>query len=717
MRYLSILTLLLLAPVAFAQDVNEKNERAMKDASNAVAASVVKIETAGGGAEAFGTPAAPGPRGAPAGPGVRKGVGPTTGVVVAADGYVVTSSFNFANKPSTIYVTVPGYPDRLLAEQVATDTTRMLTLIKLKKPEGKELPNLAVPPIVPKSEIAVGQWSLALGRTLMPDVGTAPPSISAGIISATGRINGKCLQTDAKVSPVNYGGPLVAIDGRVQGVLVPASTRGEGDVSGVEWYDSGIGFAIPFEDVLAVVPKLREGKDLRRGLLGITPQSTELYNAAVVIGTISPDSAAAKAGMKVGDKVVSIGGKPVPHFTALQHVLGPKYEGDVVDVKVLRDGNDMDFPGVKLSGAVAAFASGFLGVLPLRDDPDPGVQLRFVYPNSPAEKAGLKAGDRIMKVTQLPPGAKTPPPAVDLVGGRAMLSQVVGRTPPDGELQFEVKRKDGGKTETVKVKLAAVPDEELPEALPLPSSAERALDKPKGAKDAPTPKKEEPKKDDPKKDEEKKDTPQAEVGLLKKKNAALGREYWVYVPENYKPGVSHGVIVWLHPAGKGGKDADEMVKIWRPFLEDYHYILVGPKSQSTDGWVASETEGIVQDVKEVMGGHTIDRSRVIAHGMGVGGQMAFYLGFNARDVVRGVATTGASLGTQPKDNVPNQPLAFFLVGGEKDPAVKSIADSVKPLKDKKFPVIYRQLKDFGKEYMLQQTLIELCVWIDSIDKI
>ena len=87
------------------------------------------------------------------------------------------------------------------------------------------------------------------------------------------------------------------------------------------------------------------------------------------------------------------------------------------------------------------------------------------------------------------------------------------------------------------------------------------------------------------------------------------------------------------------------------------------------------------------------------------------------DTIRGVATTGASLGTQPKDNLPNQPLSFYIVGGEKDPAIKTIAESKPALIDKRFPVIYRQLKDFGKEYMLQETLLELCVWIDSIDKI
>ncbi|QEL20331.1 PDZ domain-containing protein [Limnoglobus roseus] len=708
MRYLLSLLLLAVAPVAFAQDANEKEEQAMKAASAGVAPSVVKIETVGGQDVMPSGPAGPGPRA----PGIRKGVGPTTGVVVAADGYIITSSFNFANKPSDIFVTVPNRPGRLVAKQIATDTTRMLTLVKI---DAKDLP---VPTAVPKADIAIGQWSLALGRTLMPDVGAMPPSVSAGIISAVGRINGKCLQTDAKVSPVNYGGPLVGIDGRVQGILVPASQNAEGDVSGVEWYDSGIGFAIPFEDVLAVVPKLREGKNLRRGLMGITPQSQEQYLAAVVVGTISPDSAAAKAGLKVGDKIVTIDKKPVVHMVGMQHILGPKYEGDVIDIKVLRDGNEMDFPGVKLTGVITAVASGFLGILPLRDDPDPGVPVRFVYPKSPAEIAGLKVGDRIMKVSPILPGGQKAPPPLELTQGRTQLNAIVGRTPPGQELQFEVKRAGGDKTETVKVKLTAVPDEELPAALPLPSSAERALDKPKGAKDAPKPK-EEPKKEEPKKDkdDEKKDDKEPEVGMLKKKNAVLGREYWVYVPLNYKPSVSHGLIVWLHPAGKGGKDADEMAKIWRPFLEDYHYILVGPKSQSNDGWVASETEGIMADVKEVIAQHTIDRSRIIAHGMGVGGQMAFYLGFSARDTIRGVATTGASLGTQPKDIVPAQPLAFFIVGGEKDPAVKSIADSIPPLKDKKFPVIYRQLKDFGKEYMLQPTLIELCVWIDSIDKI
>src|SRR5438093_9851698 len=108
----------------------------------------------------------------------------------------------------------------------------MLTLLKV---EAKGLP---VPAAAPKSDIRVGQTALAVGRTLALDVET-PPSVSVGIISAVERIWGKCIQSDAKISPTNYGGPLVDVQGRVLGVLVPASPRAEGETAGFEWYDSG----------------------------------------------------------------------------------------------------------------------------------------------------------------------------------------------------------------------------------------------------------------------------------------------------------------------------------------------------------------------------------------------------------------------------------------------------------------------------------------------
>jgi serine protease Do len=283
-----------------------------------------------------------------------------------------------------------------------------------------------------------------------------------------------------------------------------------------------------------------------------------------------------------------------------------------------------------------------------------------------------------------------------------------------------VKRKDGGKTETVTLKVGQLPDI-VPEKLPLPSSAKRALERLKGG-GPPMPKKERPKKEeakkDEKKDDEKKDDEKkGELGLLKRSNETTGRESWLYIPETYDRNVSHGVIVWFHQAGKGGKDAEDLVKIWQAFCEEYHFIIVGPTARNQAGWVASETEEVVQDLRTVLGQYTVDRSRVIAHGIGIGGQMAFYMGFAARDLIRGVAASGAVLTGQPKDNVPNQPLSFFLVAGDKDPLLKDIQDGKAKLVEKKFPLVYRELKEFGKEYLDEKTLEELRMWMDSLDRI
>src|SRR5690348_5403660 len=167
-----------------AADLDALQEKAIKAAVQRVAPCLVRIETSGG-AEVIGS----GPRG----PQVRKGAGPTTGLIVSADGYIISSAFNFANKPASIFVSVPGHHDGYVARQVATDTTRMLTLLKV------EATGLPVPEAAPKKEMRIGQTALALGRTY--DTPERLPSVSIGIVSALGRIWGKAVQTDAKVSP------------------------------------------------------------------------------------------------------------------------------------------------------------------------------------------------------------------------------------------------------------------------------------------------------------------------------------------------------------------------------------------------------------------------------------------------------------------------------------------------------------------------------------
>jgi len=208
-----------------------------------------------------------------------------------------------------------------------------------------------------------------------------------------------------------------------------------------------------------------------------------------------------------------------------------------------------------------------------------------------------------------------------------------------------------------------------------------------------------------------------ETGYIERTDEALGRKYWLYVPDNYDPNVSHGLLVWFHPGGQGGKDGEKMARTFREFCEAHHFILMGPKANNAEGWVPSETELVMADVKRVLGQYTIDRTRVVAHGMGNGGQMAFYVGFNVRDVFRGVATVGSVLGTPPKDNVANQPLSFFVAVGDKDPLLKEVEASRKALEEKRFPVVYRVVKESGKEYFDVPTFTDLLNWLDSLDRI
>jgi S1-C subfamily serine protease/predicted esterase len=692
-----------LGPVALlslADDsLDDLQAKAIKAATKALAPSVVQIETSGGTDILVA-----GPMGTP----VRKAAGPTTGLVVAPDGYVISSAFNFVNKPSNITVRVPGHKEGYIADAIATDKTRMLTLLKFKTPPEKPL---AVPQAAPKAEFKVGQTALAMGKTLDPNPND-PPSVSVGILSAVGRIWGKAVQTDAKVAPQNYGGPLADLQGRVIGVLIPADPRNEGETAGLEWYDSGIGFAVPLEDINAVLPRLKAGTPekpvvLDRGLLGITAQGGDEYGTPPKIATVAPESAADKGGIKVGDVVTEIDGKPIHNYAQVRHALGSKYDGDVVTVKVQRGNETKTFKDLRLTSAHSAYGQAILGILPMRDDPELGVEVRYVYPKGPADAAGVKAGDRIMKIG---PEQGAPPQPFS---GRDQLAALLASATPNSKVKIEVVRKDK-KTETLTVTLGEVPnkgaEDEVPDKLPEEASKQKALE-PRKSVPGPGMKPEAPAA--PKKDDKK-----PETGVLQRKNPAGTHSYWVYVPRDYDPNVSYALVIWLHPVGKDKeKDDEDLQDAWFTFCKENRIILAGPHAENKTGWVPSESDVIAEVARDVMATYTVDRRRVVIHGMGVGGQMAFYLGFHNRDLVRGVAVTGAALATQAKEKVPNQPLAFFLHAGGKDPLRDSVAESRTKLLEQKYPVVYREDKDAGHQYLDDKSLEELVRWIDTLDQL
>jgi S1-C subfamily serine protease/predicted esterase len=673
--------------------LDEALERATRGALDRVAPCVVQIRTVGG-LEVVG-----GGRGQ-----MIKGKGPTTGLIVSPDGFIISSSFNFIHKPSAITVTLPGRPNPVNARVVASDPTRMVTLLKV------EADNLPTPAPAPKAEFLIGQWALAVGRT-WSETATSPPSVSVGIVSALDRMFGKAIQTDAKVSPVNYGGPLIDLQGRVMGLLVPMAQRGEGDTAGVEWYDSGIGFAVPLEDILRVLPALKQGKDLKPGLLGVRFDGTDQFSKPPKIGFVGFGTAAAKAGIQVGDIVIEMQGKPIVRQTQILHILGPKYEGDKVALKVKRGEQVIDVPEITLSGPPGAHAHGFLGVLPMRDDPEPGLEIRGVVPNSPAADAKLMPGDRIMKVA----GAA--------FTGRDQFRARLDDLAPGMELKLDVKRKDGGKTETLTLKLGEY-TADVPEELG-DGSRKKALEplKPAGPMGpmGPIPPRP-PEKKDPKKDVKKDDKPAAEEkknvrkGFFTQVDPSSAREYWVYVPENYDPNVSHALVIWLHPRGDAMQEP--MLRIWRELCEQQHLILFAPKAENPTGWLTSEADSIKGDVRNLLSTYTIDRQRIVLHGLGGGATLAYWLAFDARDLVRGVAAIGGTMLNEPKDSVAHQRLAFFLVAGGKDPDIEAIK-TIKPrLTLKLYPVISEELPEHGNGYLTDAEQIRKMVrWIETLDRL
>lgn len=636
------------APALAEDDVDLLEQKAFQAAVARVAPSVVLIETVGG-LEKMDR--------------VLFGTGPTTGLVVDKDGYVVSSAFNFVNKPASILVRLPD-GTRKPARLVANDTNRMVTLLKIET--DKPLP---VPEIAPHSEMRVGQWAIAVGRAFAG----SEPNASVGILSAVSRIWGKAIQTDAAVSPNNYGGPLVDVRGRVLGVLVPLSPQATTEIAGVEWYDSGIGFAIPAEHVMKALPRLKKGEDLKPGVIGISFKQANLHVGDPEIGTSRPNSPAAKAGLKAGDKIAEIDGLKIARAAQVKEEISKRYAGDKIHVVAMR-GKDRIECDVELVAELVPYARPFLGILPMRTRPGdhpPGAVVRDVYADSPAAKAGIQPVDLIV--------AAAGKPAKD----REELRQHLAELEPESEIEVEVRR--GSETVKAKLKLGLLP-EDVP-AGPLPPA--RVSAKPSEAK-------------------------RPQTGTVQIKVPEFPNECWAYVPEAYDPEVPHGVVVWLH--GKGSLDEKEVITRWKPFCDAGDLILLAPKAANPDRWLPNEQELVKKLLDNLRADYTIDPTRTVAVGYEAGGTLAFAAAFAHRPLIQAVAAIEAPLGAPPPDNDPAHLMAFYVARAEKGQRAGPIDAAVARLRAMKYPVTVKDLGAKARD-LKPDELSELVRWIDTLDRI
>lgn len=289
--------------------------KAFRNAARRVTPSLVTIESYGGVSAVQGRIG-----------GIRKqSEGNTTGIVISSDGYILTSTFNFIQRPPVISV-ILGSGERHFAKLVGRDDTRKICLLKI---DG--LTDLPTPEMVDESKIKIGQWAISLGV----GYGDTSPAMSTGIISAKNRIGGRAIQTDANISPANYGGPLVDIEGRVLGICVPMNPQSQAVGAGVEWYDSGIGFAIPLANAKKLLDRLKAGEYIRPAFIGIQSGPNPLGDG-ILINKVNPKSPASRLELAEGDILLNINDNPVNDMLRLKQLINRFEAGETIRITVKR---------------------------------------------------------------------------------------------------------------------------------------------------------------------------------------------------------------------------------------------------------------------------------------------------------------------------------------------------------------------------------------------
>ena len=327
-----------------------------------------------------------------------------SGVIVdARNGYIVTNN-HVVDRADEIIV---GLTDgrTLSAKLVGVDPQVDLAVLKV---EGD---GLAEVQFADSGALRVGDFVVAIGNPFGLE-----QTVTSGIVSALGRsglgIEGyeDFIQTDASINPGNSGGALVDLSGKLVGINTAIVSPGRygGSV--------GIGFAIPSNMVRAIMNQLVEHGEVRRGRIGLKVQTLnpELASAfgveaseGVVVVDVEPGSIADAAGVEPSDIVTHVGGREVHRVADFHAQTAVIMVGDVVDLRVVRNGNKkrfrlkiddnrvVDVDGGRIDGRLSgARLSDF------RDDEDPasgaGVLVAEVEKNSAAWRYGLRSGDIII---------------------------------------------------------------------------------------------------------------------------------------------------------------------------------------------------------------------------------------------------------------------------------------------------------------------------------
>jgi len=326
-----------------------------------------------------------------------------SGVIIdAAKGYVVTNN-HVVDNASTIKVQLSD-GRKFDAKVVGKDPRSDIALIQIQDPK-----NLTAIKLADSDALRVGDYTVAIGNPF-----GLGETVTSGIVSALGRsgLNAEnyenFIQTDAAINRGNSGGALVNLNGELIGINTAILAPDGGNI--------GIGFAIPSNMVKNLTGQMVEFGQVKRGELGIlgTELNSELAKAMKVdaqrgafVSQVMPNSSAAKAGIKAGDVITTLNGKPISSFAALRAEVGSMPVGSKVTLGLLRDGKPVSV-NLELQQSSqtqvdsSSIFSGIEGADMSNKGADKGVLVSDVKANSPAARIGLKKGDVIIGANQQP---------------------------------------------------------------------------------------------------------------------------------------------------------------------------------------------------------------------------------------------------------------------------------------------------------------------------
>lgn len=534
-----------------------------------------------------------------------EGSGPTSGLIVSPEGHVLTSAFAFETPPTSILATLHD-GQQVPATIVATDHSRQLVLLKLEIAA-----NLQPAAPVPSGEITAGQWAIAVGWALAANA----PNVSVGIVSAVERLQGRAVQTDASISPTNYGGPLIDISGQVIGILTPLAPDSSEGASGADWYDSGIGFAVPIASYEAPLKRLQAGEDLHRGLAGIAFTSGTAMESPAVIASVRTRGPAAEAGLQAGDRILAVEEVPTETQAALRSQLGRYHSNDSIVLTIEREKSKLDVT-VTLVGELEPFRHAALGIRPRsRGASDIAlVEVAQVLPNGPASSAKLEPGDIIERVDE------------QNIAAPSDLANAIQLRAPGEAVQISLLRAD--ESMVVAATLAERSAEVYP-ALDATVSVEQA------AAIAP-----------------------GETRQFKLPGFATACP--LYVPSDANGSGPLGLLVVLQAGGNASEP--EVSQRWQESAERNRLVLALPRPQEPRGWSARDIDYVRQLMRVLIERHAVDGRRVALAGPDVPNPVTLSIWLANRELVRGVILGSADLvpGLRLPENEPERPCLLLV---------------------------------------------------------